>query len=258
MDYQAIAGELLDHRRIPEDLTEDQQVLLINEAAQQASDRTQQGEDMDDEVENLVIWLGGLRKDLLLYGLQQIHVYHKVNYTASDEVLQRVNAVADQLNRITTGYIASTASTVDRHNWPREFLDGSTFADRLMDLEPGDFAEEAGLQSQLAQLPTADQIIMGTNGEYTGPMDVSIQYALVTALCYEISDNYQKLGGKANTVTDEQLIRTFTWGRRHLDIETNYLLFKGVLAWHRIMFSDSTRVVESIDPQVIATFQSMN
>lgn len=255
MDYQAVAGELLNHRTLPEDLTEDQQVLLINEAAQQASDRTQQGEDMDDEVENLVIWLGGLRQDIRLYGFQLIHVFHNINYTASDEVIQRLESVRDPLNRITTGYMASRVEDLDRHHWPRDFLDGSTFQDRLMALDMDDQETDLGLQDQLSRLPTPDEIITGVAGEFHGELDMSLQYATMVALVYDLRDKYVVLGGKANTVTDGQLIRVFDWAARHMNVELNVLLTKSILAIYRIGWKDD-QVLSHIDPTVRSIVES--
>ena len=198
---------LLDHGEDPEITSSDHQVQFINNVSDVIRDRVGQGEDMDDEASRFVVWLGGLDRDVMLYGLQRILKPTPIDVVFEDKAQARIDTMQERLDN-TNGYMAVNFETIDHHAWPKVHLDGKTFEDRLQDL----FDEE--LRENLPEIVSADMILNGIG--WDTKLDVAASYAQSSAVCYQLKEYYDKTKGKPlpnldNTIFHEKVDNFLGW-----------------------------------------------
>lgn len=188
---------LLDHGEDPNLTSHDHEVQFINNASEVLRDRVGQGEDMDDEASRYVVWLGGLNRDVMLYGLQRILKPQPIDVVFEDKAQARIDTMQERLDN-TPGYMAKDFKGIDHHAWPVTYLDGSTHEDRLQEL-----AEE--LAPPPEDMTTADMILSGTASEEE--LHPTVSFMLIGACL----DQLKPLAQDPNIVYYERLNRFIGW-----------------------------------------------
>lgn len=159
-------------------LTLDQQVKIVNRAGvllKESEDK------LDERANNLFIWLGGVNKDIQLYACKHIFNYCGISFDADEKVEARLAFLEPFFEYDPeAGYIADTFQSIDHRPWPVEYLDGTTFEDRLEEL-----AKEVQKEQDLG-IVTVDMVLTGTAPTDEQPIDVG--YALVTACLYDLKE----------------------------------------------------------------------
>lgn len=163
-----------------EELTLDQQVQIVNAAGDKLAERLAEGKPIDERANNLFLWLGGLNKDVQLYACQYLFNVKKLEIDADDKTEARLAYMEPHFEYGGHGYIAVDFQTIDHRPWPVEYLDGTTYEDRLTDLWKDQMAEV------ITDLPTTDMILSGVAKK---PIeDVTWAFTAATAVAYALND----------------------------------------------------------------------
>ena len=190
-----------------EELTLDQQVRIVNAAGDKLAERLAEGKPIDERANNLFLWLGGLNKDVQLYACQYLFNVKKLEIDADEKTEARLAYMEPHFEYGGHGYVADTFQTIDHRPWPVEYLDGTTYEERLTALWKENVEEIAPL------LPTTDTILNGADKKHIE--DVSIAYAATSAVCYalrEIKDDFkQPKNSVAYQAFHEKVDNTFGW-----------------------------------------------
>jgi len=195
----------------PDDnLEPDQQVSLINVIAAELSrlDPYGQGEQIMDEVNNFALWLGGQPKDLQVYAWQLIRRVKGIDVLANDKTAVRLRPLEDKIFQ-GEPYEADTYQDITHFAWPKQFLDGSTFEERLEVLAEDFESDES----------PADLLLSGVS--VPEDLDFNQRFQLAQDCIQDIVSQYQRYG-KATIITDERIDRFFGW---LLTIEDDIALF---------------------------------
>lgn len=222
---------LLDHGEDPQITSPDHQVQFINNASDVIRDRVGQGEDMDDEASRFVVWLGGLDRDVMLYGLQRILKPTPIDVVFEDKAQARIDALQERLDN-TNGYMAVNFETIDHHAWPKVHLDGKTLDERVKDFLDEDLRENP------PEMPTADMVLNGIGWDMD--MEFAMRYALATAVCYELYDYYKKIQIKKPSALDvdifhEKMDNYLGWAVKQ-PLEIGTFTGRTILAIFRMQF----------------------
>lgn len=230
LDITMAATKLLDENIQPVLETHDQEVQLVNSAAEMLRHRAPI-EDMDDEASNFVTWLGSLHKDIMLYGLQRIFKPTPLSVVYEDKAKARIDTMQEQIDN-TTGYVAANFETIDHHPWPMVHLDGTTQEDRVRDF----------LQDELHRnppvMPTSDMILNGIG--WDEDMTFSSRYALGTVICYDLKNYFDKIDVKkpsqlAVDIFHEKMNNYLGWAVRQ-PLEIGTFTGRTILAIFRMKF----------------------
>lgn len=158
-------------------LSLNKQIQLINKIGSIILDDFSTGEDyskIDRKVNNLALWLGGLHPDLQVYAFQLLLNYHQIEFDADDKTEARMARIEERIGIGTKlGYKEETYEDITHYPWPIEYLDGTTFEDRLEAL-----AEEVRSEQALDTV-TVDMILTGVHRAAVD--DIAQAYALVVA-----------------------------------------------------------------------------
>lgn len=222
---------LLDEGTDPQIESLDEQVQLINYAADNIRKRVAQGEDMDDEASRFVVWLGGLERDVMLYGLQRILKPTPIDVVFEDKAQARIDALQERLDH-TQGYVAANFETIDHHAWPKVHLDGKTLDERVKDFLDEDLRENP------PEMPTSDMILNGIGWDMD--MEFASRYALATAVCYNLNDYFQKIKVKKPSALDvdifhEKMDNYLGWAVKQ-PLEIGTFTGRTILAIFRMQF----------------------
>lgn len=206
-------------------MTLDDEVNLINKCGRRIFNLHCEDEDISDACNNLILWTGGLHKDLLLYSTQLLLCFHKLSWDWDDKCEARIKTVDDFLEYNGDGYIADLYQDVDKQKWPIVHLDGTTFEDRLEEL-----AEEVAPEKVYS-----DMLLTGTIDTVT--LDFDQKMKLVVDCCYSLNETYIKYGEKS-ILLNERMNRFIGW---LMEIEPEFAVcgMKVILAIHRIKFDYS-------------------
>jgi hypothetical protein len=219
---------IFDGQYPSEPMTMDEQVQLVNETVDALHARMIQGEDMDDEASNFVVWLGGLHKDIMLYGLQRIHNLVPNELVFDEKAMVRIKTMEDQIER-SNGYIAGDFKTIDHHPWPMLFLDETTYEDRLHDLWWDQLKEMAD------GWVTPDMILTGVAP--AEEVDIAQAFAMVTCVgdqLNKIKENYrQPETSLAYQQFHERANNYFGWVL-HQSPEIAVMAMKNLMAVYRV------------------------
>lgn len=199
LDITMAATKLLDENIQPVAKTHDQEVQIVNSAAEMLRHRAPI-EDMDDEASNFVTWLGSLHKDIMLYGLQRIFKPTPLPVVYEDKAKARIDTMQDQLDN-TTGYVAANFETIDHHAWPPVHLDGTTQEERVKDYLMEQFKERvAGMPTWV----TADMVLNGIG--HDEELSISDTYALATGVVYDLRDYFEATKGKKPNSVEHKVL----------------------------------------------------
>lgn len=165
-------------------LTLDQQVETVNNASGHILEAFTSGdqEKVDRQVNNYALWLGGLHPDIQVYAFQILLKGYKICFDADDKTEARMARLEERIEA-STGYVQYTYDKINHYPWPVEFLDGTTFEDRLESL-----AEEVKPEN----IGTADMILNGIEMP-------SLEDSQVFGLLHEISDALKALYDKGQS-----------------------------------------------------------
>lgn len=166
-------------------LTLDQQVETVNKANNHIHEAflADDQEKVDRQVNNYALWLGGLHPDIQVYAFQVLLKGYKIGFDADDKTEARMARLEERIEA-STGYIQYTYDTINHYPWPVEFLDGTTFEDRLEGLA-NEVREEQDLETV-----TVDMILQGTAPREQVTIDVA--YALCNACAYNLREQADK------------------------------------------------------------------
>lgn len=172
-------------------LTLDEQVLLINKIGDRLFEDFTTGLDeakIDAKVNNFALWLGGLHPDLQVYAFQLLLNFHQIEFDADEKTEARMARLEERISIGTKpGLKEYSYDRIHHYPWPVEFLDGTTFEDRLEAL-----AEE--LEEPVEDRVTVDMILSGTAPQRQ--LEIPEAYALTVASCHALKDTQESFGLK--------------------------------------------------------------
>lgn len=158
-------------------LTLDEQIAVINKIGAKLFERFSTGESedkIDTKVNNLALWLGGLHPDIQVYAFQLLLNYYQIEFDANDKTEARMARLEERIGIGTKpGIKEYSYERINHYAWPVEFLDGTTFEDRLEDL-----AKEVREEQDL-DIVTVDMVLTGVHTSTVE--DIAQAYALVVA-----------------------------------------------------------------------------
>jgi hypothetical protein len=202
----------------------DQQVKIVNAAGDKLAERMAEGKSIDERANNLFLWLGSLNKDVQLYACQYLFNVKKIEFDADEKTEARLAFMEPHFEYGGEGYSADTFQSIDHRPWPVEYLDGTTFEERLESL-----AEEQGIE----QTPV-DLLLTGMP---LPEMDTIQRFQLAQEAVANIVVLYEKYG-KDNVLYLERLNRLFNW-LMSIEDEIALYTFRWLLAGKRITFATS-------------------
>lgn len=176
----------------------DQQVEIVNAVADRIAEAAGNGDDINQKVENFAVWLGGAHNDIQVYAWQRLFGQITID-EMTEKTLVRYEQVQDKMLH-SKWYVASSYSTIDHFPWPKVYLDGSTFEERL---------EEAAAElREDMDLTPPDMILSGQTQPIPATLDEA--YATVTACLHNLNEIYSKYG-KQTVIYDEQVENFLKW-----------------------------------------------
>ena len=196
-DLSRITDAILEGE-YPSGLTLDEQVTVINEAAYVISLTRAESAARREEGRCFVIWIAGLHPDLFLYGAQYLMTFKGITFPFDDKTKVRMEVIADRFNQ-TTPYEAKNYNEVEHHAWPKEFLDESSFEDRLEALAEEYESEESPADLLLSGMSVPDDL------------DFNQRMQLTQDAVVQMAETFKKYGSKSNIITDQQLDRFLGW-----------------------------------------------
>lgn len=230
MDYKGIAQSLLENGEMPSrDLTKDDQVMVCNSAVLILRDEKAEDDDTQEADDHFVVWLGGLDRDIMVYGLQLATKKYELELLLSDKSQVRVDAVADQLAQARP-MLTNSYKTIWHFPWPTVFLDGSTFEDRLERL--ADEIDEVEIQDQV----TADMILSGVSKPYD--LEADQLFKLINDCSEVLSELSQR--DQYSIVYAEKLERYLQW---IIDLPTEFSIlgFRVPMLTYKLKLPDRKR-----------------
>lgn len=221
MDLSRITDAILEGD-FPEDtLTLDEQVKVINEAAYVISMTAAQSAARREEGRCYVLWIAGLHPDLFLYGAQYLLKFKGLTFPFDDKTRVRLDSIEKRFNK-TRPYEAKNYALVEHHAWPKEFLDESTFEDRLAALAEEYESEESPADMLLSGMGTPEDL------------DFNQRMQLAQDCVESLGEMYRKYG-KSNVLIDERVDRFMGW---LLTVEPDILIYsmRMMAAVQRVIF----------------------
>lgn len=179
INIQQLAKDIIQGSWPNVPLTNDQKISIINYFPNlliftRGEPNTLSGE----QVTNLALWLGGLHRDIQVYAWQLIRRLGGIEIYADDKTSVRLWPIEEQIFQ-GEPYFANSYEDIVKFNWPREWLDGSTFEDRLDDLV------DEFCWVELHDTVTPDVVLTGIHQE---PIDdIATCYALISGCIEEIN-----------------------------------------------------------------------
>ena len=222
-DLSRITDAILEGE-YPSGLTLDEQVTVINEAAYVISLTRAESAARREEGRCFVIWIAGLHPDLFLYGAQYLMLFKGITFPFDDKTKVRMEVISDRFNQ-TTPYEAKNYNEVEHHAWPKEFLDESTFEDRLAALAEEYESEESPADMLLSGMGTPEDL------------DFNQRMQLAQDCVDGLGEMFRKYG-KSNVLFEERVDRFFGW---LLTVEPDILVYsvRALMAIQRVNFNPS-------------------
>lgn len=148
------------------------QVMLINRMGDLLKAAQENGEDINERANNVFLWVGGLHKDIQLYTCNYFFNYCGIEFDADEKTEARLKFLEPffKYDR-STGYISHSFHAIDHRPWAVEYLDGTTFEDRL-----GNLAEQVAQEADIDTV-TVDMVLTGVHKSCIE--DIAQAYALV-------------------------------------------------------------------------------
>jgi len=207
LDLTPIVESILKGEFPDNDLTVDQQVALVNQAAHDlvALGGVDDPEAIMEQVNNLALWLGGLHADIQVYAWQLIRRVKHIGVLADDKTAVRLRPLEEKIFQ-DTPYEAESFEDLNHYAWPKTFLDGSTFEDRLEAV----FKQQ--LQDDPPEIVSPDMILNGIGHDTV--LNFSDAYAQTSACCHTLSESkdYKPEKGKlANMRYHERMDNFLGW-----------------------------------------------
>lgn len=220
-DLSRITDAILEGNFPEEALTLDEQVTVINEAAYVVGLTLPQSAARREEGRCFILWIAGLHPDLFLYGAQYLLKFKGVTFPFDDKTRVRLAAIEERFNK-TQPYEAKNYSLVEHHAWPKEFLDESTFEERLDVLAEEYESDES----------PADMLLSGM--AVPEDLDFNQRMQLAGDCVDSLAQMYHKYG-KSNILLEERVDRFLGW---LLTIEPEIAIFslRDLLAVRKITF----------------------
>lgn len=161
-------------------LSNDQQISIINFLPNVIlTTREEDNVISGEQVTNIALWLGGLHRDIQVYAWQLIRRVCGVEVHADDKASVRLFPIEEKIFQ-GDPYTAASYDDIVKFNWPREWLDGSTFEDRL------DVLVDEFCYVEIHEMVTPDMILTGIHQQ---PIDdIATCYALITGCIEEIGN----------------------------------------------------------------------
>jgi hypothetical protein len=180
-----------------EPLTLDQQVEIVNKASGHILEAFLGGDQdkVDRQVNNFALWLGGLHPDIQVYAFQVLLKGYKIGFDADDKTEARMARLEERIEA-STGYIQYSYDQINHYPWPVEYLDGTTFEDRLEDL-----AKEVREEQDL-KIVTVDTILSGVSTDKIE--DISMAYAVMTAVVHALVEGKTGYDQPTNSLEYQQ------------------------------------------------------
>lgn len=220
-DLKRIAEAILWEEFPSDSLTLDETVEVANIAAAIISTRTSVME-RKAEGNAFILWLGGVHMDIFVYGAQLLIKYYQVNFRFDEKTLARMDVIGDQFYDA-VGYSANSYEDIDKFNWPKVYLDDSTFEDRLDTL-----AEEYA-----SDLSPADLLLSGMRK----PKDLDFNQRMQLAQdCIASLEKLYVKYGKSTILFEEQLDRFLGW-LSEIEPEIALYAIRWIVSGKRLQFN---------------------
>ena len=223
-DFEEMAELLLEGNEFPpSDLNLDDQVTLVNEAVRQTKMLANDLDGINEAGNNLVTWLGGINKDVAVYGFQLMLRVKNVEFKFSDKSNERFKAIEEKYDFRDTGYEALNFNDLDHFAWPKVFSDDSTFEERL----------DALAEDYVPDDSPADMLLSGM--KVPEGLDYNQRFQLAQDAVNDIAAMYAKYG-KSNVLIEERFDRFLGW---LLTIEDEILIFsiRNLMGNHRVVIN---------------------
>lgn len=156
-------------------LSLDDQIAIVNKIGKKLFNNFAEGisdDKIDAKCNNFALWLGGLHPDIQVYAFQLLLNYYQIDFFADDKTEARMARLEDRIKSgECEGFLEVTYQDINHYAWTVEFLDGTTFEDRLELL-----ADEVR-EKQALDIVTVDMVLTGIHQSRIE--DISQCYAVV-------------------------------------------------------------------------------
>lgn len=230
-DVRTVVARLVKGKYPDGALTDDNKVTIINTTVEHLASLPNMSQDLLDQANAFVIWLGGLSQDLRCYGIQLMLKYQGIMFAPDEKSQERMDTVMDKVAQAAP-YKAHTADRITKYHWPKAFT--NTFEERLETLADEVAAEDTD------DVPTVDLILAGRERPYD--LDTDNTQRLIKDCLDEIKAFLDKYQGKPNILFYEKLNNFYTWLLDMPVIELGIMGVRSSLVDYHLPTNDRTQL----------------
>lgn len=180
-----------------------EQLEVINAAADKfiADGGVEDAEEVMDDINSFALWIGGLDLNLQVYAWQLIRRHSKIAIYADSKTHERMSRLEEKVF-LHTPYRVINVDNVAKFNWPKVFLDGSTFEERME-------AVLEDIDTDLDSEELTGDIVL--SGRATGPAEHFEENARVLNEAYTELKRFLEKYDKPNILYHEKVNNLLTW-----------------------------------------------